>query len=176
MLLDLSSVPVIETERLRLRLPRADDLDRFAEMYGDPEVMRYVGTGQTGTREDAWRGIAMMLGQWVMRGYGMYAVEDRSGRLLGRAGLIHPEGWPGLEIGWTFIRDSWGRGYATEAAKAALEDAFGRLRVQRLISLIHPENRASIRVAEKLGERFQSMISFKGMQVGLHAIDNPRQG
>jgi RimJ/RimL family protein N-acetyltransferase len=123
MLTDLGQVPVIDTERLRLRLPRADDLDRISVMYGDPEVMRYVGTGVTGGREEAWRGLALMLGQWVLRGYGLFAVEDREGRLVGRAGLIHPEGWPGLELGWTFLRDSWGLGYATEAAKAALGDA-----------------------------------------------------
>src|SRR4051812_16413878 len=127
MLLDLAQVPTIETPRLRLRLPRPSDLDRFILMYGDREVMRYVGTGQAGGREEAWRGIALMLGQWVMRGYGLFAVEDRQGRLLGRAGLIHPEGWPGLEIGWTFLRDAWGMGYASEAALAARDDAFRRL-------------------------------------------------
>ena len=173
MLLDLTTVPVIETLRLRLRLPKPEDLDHFALMYGDREVMRYVGAGQTGSKEDAWRGIALMLGQWALRGYGMYVAEDGDGRMLGRAGLIHPEGWPGLEIGWTFLRDAWGQGYATEAALAARDDAFKRLRVPRLISLIHPENRASIRVAEKLGERFERMIEFKGMLVRLYAIDNP---
>ncbi len=174
MLLDLATVPVLETARLRLRLPAPADLDRFALMYGDPEVMRYVGTGQTASKDDAWRGIAFMLGQWVMRGYGMYAVEEKAGgRMLGRAGLIHPEGWPGLEIGWTFLRDAWGQGYATEAALAARDDAFGRLRVKRLISLVHAENRASIRVAEKIGEAFERAIDFKGMQVNLYAMENP---
>jgi RimJ/RimL family protein N-acetyltransferase len=95
-----------------------------------------------------------MLGHWLMRGYGMWAVEERStGSMVGRVGFIDPEGWPGFELGWMIDRSRWGRGYAPEAADVALRFARDVLRRERVISLIRPANAASIRVAEKIGLR-----------------------
>jgi hypothetical protein len=97
-----------------------------------------------------------MLGHWQLRGYGMWAlIEQATGRLIGRAGLYNPEGWPGLEAGWLLARDRWGRGFATEAGRAVLTYAFTHLSADHVISLIHPANTASIRVAERLGERLE---------------------
>ena len=102
----------------------------------------------------AWRNLATMVGHWTMRGYGLWAAEERaSGTLAGRIGFWNPEGWPGFELGWTLRRAFWGKGYATEGARAALRFAFTQLKQPHVISLIHPENAASIRVAERLGER-----------------------
>jgi RimJ/RimL family protein N-acetyltransferase len=86
----------LETERLRLRMFRETDLDAHAAMSADPEVMRYLGaTGEPLTRLDAWRQMAMFLGHWQLRGYGVWAVEERaSGTFVGRIGLFNPEGWP----------------------------------------------------------------------------------
>jgi RimJ/RimL family protein N-acetyltransferase len=96
----------------------------------------------------------MMLGHWQLRGYGMWAVEDRAtGGLIGRIGFYEPEGWPGMELGWMLAREHWGRGLATEGARAALQFAFATLQKPQVISLIRPENVASIRLAEKLGEQ-----------------------
>jgi RimJ/RimL family protein N-acetyltransferase len=101
----------------------------------------------------AWRAMAVFLGQWALLGYGMWAIERRSdGRLIGRAGFLNPEGWPGNELGWLLARDAWGQGFAFEAASAAL--AFGRRELGlngELISLIRPDNTRSIRLAERLG-------------------------
>jgi RimJ/RimL family protein N-acetyltransferase len=95
-----------------------------------------------------------MLGHWQLGGYGMWAlIEQATGRLIGRAGLYNPEGWPRLEAGWLLARDRWGRGFATEAGHAILAYAFTQLSAEHVISLIHPANTASIRVAERLGER-----------------------
>jgi RimJ/RimL family protein N-acetyltransferase len=124
---DSSGLPerAIETPRLLLRMLRGSDLDAYAEMCADPEVMRYLGDGQPLSRSEAWRHLAMVLGHWRLRGYGFWAVEERSsGELVGRVGCWRPEGWPGFEVGWTLRRAYWGRGYATEAARASISDAF----------------------------------------------------
>ena len=141
-------VPTLTTDRLTMRGWRSDDAERYAEITGDPEVMRFMGG--TLDRADAWRQMAMFAGHWELRGYGLWAVE-RDGTLIGRVGLWQPEGWEGLEVGWLLGRDAWGHGYATEAARASVEFAWAELGAERLISLIAPDNLASARVAERLG-------------------------
>jgi len=144
----------LQTDRLILRMLRESDIDAYAEMCGDPETMRHIGDGQPLSRSMAWRNLAMMVGHWSLRGYGLWAAEERSsGAFVGRIGFWNPDGWPGFEIGWMLHRSYWGRGYATEGARAALEYGFTELREPQIISLIHPENLASIRVADRLGER-----------------------
>ena len=86
--------------------------------------MRYM-SGNPVSRIDAWRSLAVMIGHWALRGYGMWAVERKSDRRLARAcGSCFPEGWPGLEVGWTLGKEFWGQGYATEAARAAMDYGF----------------------------------------------------
>lgn len=131
---------------------RAEDFAAFASFMADPEVVRYLH-GEPMTRADAWRNLAWGIGHWTLRGYGTWAVERISdGALIGRVGMVNPEGWPGLEIGWTLGRPYWGRGYATEAAAAAMGFAFLTQPVDRLISCIDPENVRSQAVALRLGE------------------------
>jgi RimJ/RimL family protein N-acetyltransferase len=161
----------IETERLNLRMFRESDTDAYAEMVGDEEVMRFLG-GKTMSRQEAWRNMAMVLGHWHLRGYGFWAVEERaSGEMVGRVGCWRPEGWPGLEVGWALRRGFWGRGYATEAARASLEHAFDALGQTHMISLIAPENVNSIRVAERLGERPDGEWEVFGIKVSVYGID-----
>jgi RimJ/RimL family protein N-acetyltransferase len=144
--------PTVETARLRLRPWREEDLDPYAEMCADPEVMRYIGSGRPLDREESWRQIAIFIGHWQLRGYGLWAVERREdGSFIGRVGLWQPEGWPGLEIGWSLARPHWGHGYATEAGRVSREFAWESVGADELISLIQPENAASRRVAERLG-------------------------
>ena len=142
------------TERLVLRAPGEADLDAYAAIVADPEVMRHVGQNAPLDRGRAWRELAMFRGGWALHGFGQWFVERRAdGVLLGRAGLWRPPDWPGIEVGWTLGREHWGRGYATEAARASAASAREALGVAHLVSLIHPDNAASIRVAEKLGFR-----------------------
>ena len=96
--------------------------------------------------------MAVLAGHWELRGYGIWVVE-REGALIGRIGLCSPEGWPGLEVGWLLGRQAWGHGYATEAARAAVEYAWRELGAQQLISLIDAGERRVAAVAERLGMR-----------------------
>ena len=105
------------------------------------------------TREMAWRSLAASIGHWHLRGFGTWAVARKAdGAFLGRVGMMLPEGWPGLEIGWTIGRPYWGHGYATEAAAASMRYAFLTQPVGKLISCIDKENFASQKVAQRLGE------------------------
>ena len=161
----------LETERLTLRMFRESDIEPYAEMVGDAEVMRFIGDGKLLTRPFAWRNLAMIIGHWGLRGYGLWAAEERSsGQLVGRIGLWNPEGWPGFELGWMLRRQFWGRGYATEGARAALDFGFTRLGQPQVISLIQPENAASIRVAERLGERLETRVEVMGQPALLYRI------
>jgi RimJ/RimL family protein N-acetyltransferase len=115
--------------------------------------------------------MAMVVGHWHLRGYGMWAVEEKSGgRLVGRIGFFNPEGWPGFELGWTLGREFWGRGYATEGARRALEFAFAETGREHVISLIHHENGASAAVAVRLGERVKDTTELFGSKVLVYGI------
>jgi RimJ/RimL family protein N-acetyltransferase len=165
----------LETDRLKLRMWRESDLDPYADICADPLVMRYLGAGKVYTRADSWRSIAFFMGHWQMRGYGHWAVEEKAtGRMIGRIGFLNPEGWPGFEIGWTLARHAWGKGYATEGAKTALQHAFHELDQRHVISLIHPENVASIKVAERLGEKREGKTRLLDeWDVLIYGIDRP---
>jgi RimJ/RimL family protein N-acetyltransferase len=146
------SAPELETERLLLRGFRDEDLDAWAEIVAEPEVMRWFDHPDGLTREEAWRNMAYHVGHWELRGCGQWALVERAtGALVGRTGLNLPEGWPGLELGWLIGRSRWGRGYAPEAARATMDWARRELGATHLISLIEDGNMASQRVAEKLG-------------------------
>lgn len=167
-------VPRLETARLIMRGYVSDDFEAFAAFMADPEVMRYL-TGHPLKRLDAWRSLSSAIGHWTLRGYGTWALEKKDdGAFIGRVGMINPEGWPGLEIGWTLGRPYWGRGYATEAASAAMRYAFLTQPVDRLISCIHPENAASQKVAVRLGEtkgeRSEVVVSGEGFPIDIWSI------
>ncbi len=159
----------IETPRLILRPLRDSDLDAYAEMCADPEVMRFLGG--TVDRDMAWRQMATVLGHWCLRGFGFWGVEWReTGEFAGRLGCWQPEGWPDFEVGWTLRRSFWGRGIATEGAQASLTHAFTTLGRERVISLINPDNANSIRVAERIGERHDGEAVIFGTPVRVYAI------
>lgn len=165
----------LETERLVLRMFGNDDLDAYYAICSDLEVMEFIGQGKAMNRLDTWRQIAVMLGHWQLRGYGSWAIEEKaSGKLVGRVGFINPEGWPGLEIGWALARSSWGFGYATEAARAALQYGFQTFGFSRVISLIHPENTRSIRVSERLGGVEDGATEVIGVRVLIYAYSGVR--
>jgi RimJ/RimL family protein N-acetyltransferase len=163
-------VPILTTERLTLRGWREEDRAAYAAMTADPEVMRFMG-GPLG-EDAAWREIALFAGHWELRGHGLWAVE-REGALIGRVGLWRPHGWPGLEVGWLLARGAWGHGYATEAARASVEYAWRTYDVERLISLIAPDNHPSARVAQRLGMQPAGDWAIGDTPVVIHALARP---
>lgn len=125
--------------------------------------MRFLGDGRPLSEIDAWRQLATILGHWLLRGFGLWAVEERAtGILVGRVGLLEPGGWPGFELAYTLSPAVWGRGYAREAAGAALQFARRDLGRTDIISIIRPDNVASVRVATALGATRSHTIEFFG--------------
>lgn len=164
--------PELETDRLRLRQFRAGDLDAYARITGDPQTMRYIARGEPLDRAQAWRSLGYVLAHWQIRGFGLWAAEEKaSGALVGRIGLLRREGWRGVELAWLVARERWGEGLATEGARAALGHALTALGASRVISLIAPENAASIRVAEKLGLRCVETRQVEGRAASIYEID-----
>jgi RimJ/RimL family protein N-acetyltransferase len=142
--------PTLETERLLLRPPQAEDLASWAAFSADEEAMRYVGGVQS--RHGAWRSLCAAAGGWTIRGFSLFSVIEKStGRWIGRLGPWLPEEWPGTEVGWSLVRDTWGRGYAREGATAAIDYAFDVLGWSDVIHCIDPRNTASIALAKRLG-------------------------
>jgi RimJ/RimL family protein N-acetyltransferase len=142
----------IETPRLMLRVPRAEDLDPLAEMMADEETAKFIGG--VAPRPLTWRALMTMIGAWHAQGFAMFSViEKDTGRWIGRLGPWQPEGWPGTEVGWAISRECWGRGYAPEGAEAATDWAFDNLGWTGVIHSIDPRNAASQAVARKLGSR-----------------------
>jgi RimJ/RimL family protein N-acetyltransferase len=172
-MMDSEDIPTLVTDRLRLRPFRRSDIDNYAALKADPEVLRYLGGGsQPWDRGRSWRHMAFLLGHWRIGGVGTWVVEDReTSAFLGIIGFSEPDGWPGLELAWTLVRRVWGNGYATEGARAAMDYAFTVWKRDRVISLISPENQASIRVAERLGETLQGRINHLGGEMLCYAID-----
>ena len=142
----------LETPRLLLRLPKAEELDAWAEMMADAEAARFIGGVMP--RSMTWRALMTIIGAWHAHGFAMFSVyEKATGRWVGRLGPWRPDGWPGSEVGWAIVRDCWGKGYAPEGAAAATEWAFEHLGWTSVIHSIDPENTASQAVARKLGSR-----------------------
>jgi ribosomal-protein-alanine N-acetyltransferase len=161
---------VIETPRLLLRVPEPEDAQAILRYLADPEVMRWIGRhGETGNYDDAVARIERWRRAWELDGFGLFVVERRIDEtVIGHNGLLawDPNAWQNgtrrelgddaeIEIGWTIERDAWGNGFATEAATAVRDWAFREVQPRRLISLIHPENERSQRVARKIGERHE---------------------
>jgi RimJ/RimL family protein N-acetyltransferase len=164
----------LRTPRLLLRHFHSTDFEAYASMCADPEVMRHLNpNGEVLSRGDAWRQMAMLVGHWQLRGYGMWAVEElQTQRFVGRVGLHYPEGWPDRELGWTLCRQFWGQGFASEAARAAAEYAFRGLNWPHLISLIAPGNARSVKVAERLGSKPAGTVAERGVVHVVYRLDS----
>lgn len=145
----------LTTDRLELRPAGPDEVEHHIAMMADPNVARFLSFDKRPQkRADAWRAYASILGHWRIRGYGFFSVFERaSGAWVGRVGPWRPDGWPGIECGWGIAPAHWGKGYAPEAAIAAIRWLFDtHPDLSRIISLIDPSNANSQAVARKVGE------------------------
>ena len=157
----------IETERLIMRQWQQSDYSIYAEYYADKQSAKFVG-GAVDSRK-AWRQMATLAGHWLLKGYGIWAVEEKSsGEFIGAVGLWEPEGWPEMELGYWLVNSAHGKGYATEASVRAREFAYSELAATTLVSYIDPENKSSISVAERLGAVRESIIDL--VDCGPHCV------
>jgi RimJ/RimL family protein N-acetyltransferase len=168
---------VIETERLRLRAYRRDDVDALAEMFADPEHMRFYPAPFSREQTQAW--VDRQFERYREEGFGLWVIEDReTAGFLGTAGpsIQIVEEVREVEIGWHVRPGAKGRGIAPEGAAAARDWAFANLGVDHLISLVRPENGPSARVAEKLGMRVEREVDHKGLLHRVYRIDRATPG
>jgi RimJ/RimL family protein N-acetyltransferase len=165
---------LLQTERLVLRKPVPADAEAVRRYSADPEVMRFITMAPEG-HADADEVVARWVARWEANGFGQLVVVSREdGGFLGRTGLlvwdradwtqstIREAADPEIELGWTFAREHWGRGYATEAAIAARAWAFDTIGVERLISIVNPLNTRSVRVVERLGAELVETVTMAG--------------
>jgi ribosomal-protein-alanine N-acetyltransferase len=153
------------TERLILRHFHILDAEPMFQVFGDPEVMHFSDGVQTKEWVHNW--LRTCLERYYQTwGFGPYAVVKQGNQdVIGYCGLFYfPDvnGQPEVEIGYRLARSAWGRGYATEAARAVRGYAFHTLGLKRLIAMIDPSNVASIRVAEKIGMHYENDVMFEG--------------
>lgn len=152
----------LETDRLILRQFRENDWSDLHEYYSDENATKFT-FGRQLTEGDTWRIMCGMIGHWQVRGYGPYAVAEKiSNKVLGTVGFWYPNDWPEPEIKWALAPHHWGKGFASEAARAV--QAAGKKYIPEisLISLIHPDNLASIRLARSVGAKFEKEFTYEG--------------
>lgn len=161
----------ITTNRLILRRFRKDDLDTYAKIMGDREVGKWFPRGDGYTPEESEKSLKAILKHWGEHGFGIWAITDKAnGVLLGRCGLNLIGETSEVEVDFVVSPNSWGKGYATEAAKAALAYGFQKLKLQNIIGLAKPENTASRRVIEKIGMQFKRNAEYWGITCAYYAI------
>src|SRR5262249_4484290 len=165
----LENSVVIETDRLRLRMLRDSDLDDLAALFADPDVMRYVGNGLPTTRAEAEKALTSIIAHWERHGFGRWAVEDRyTNEFIGYSGLRSLFGTP--EVVYHFMKNQWGKGFATEVATASLDFGFNRRGFDRIVAIAKPENAASIHVMDKIGMHFEMRTNYYGIDVVQYSI------
>ncbi len=155
------AIPTLRSARLTLRAFCARDLPAYAALLGDPDVARFLGTGQARNEAESWEAMARALGHWALRGYGLFALEH-AGDCIGHAGILHPPSWPQPELAYAVAPAAQGRGLATEAASAVRAWARSALGISDLVSFIRASNAASIAVARKLGARHEGEVPLLG--------------
>jgi RimJ/RimL family protein N-acetyltransferase len=165
----------IASKRLMLRPFCVDDIPIFAKMSSDPAVMRYVTRGSQSFTEISDT-VAYFLEHLKQYDYGVTALIDKQLKtLIGFSGFNHHsfEGKEYVELGYRILPEYWGQGYATEAAQALVHYAFTDLKLPELISIIHPQNIASLRVSSKIGMKLMLTTEYQDMPSEIYYLKNP---
>lgn len=166
-------IPALETERLRLRQLRDADAPAIASLFADEGTAKYIGG--VCDAEDAWRRMATLVGHWTLRGFGYFALEEKlTSNLVGISGLWFPNGWPEREVAFSLLGAYHGKGYAGEAVARVRGHAYDDLKWTTLVSCIALDNKPSIKVAEKLGAKFERETMNRGFKVGVWRYPGPK--
>jgi RimJ/RimL family protein N-acetyltransferase len=164
-------IPHLDTQRLLMREFGPADLDRLAEMLSNPQVMRFMPGGRPVPRERAAVALNNIAREWQERGYGRWAVIPKvEATLIGWCGLGYIPELDEIEVLYLFDQPYWGRGFATEAARASVRHGFETLRLERIIALAVPENIGSRRVMEKLGMTYERACHLWDLDLVQYAI------
>jgi ribosomal-protein-alanine N-acetyltransferase len=164
---------IIVTPRLLLRPFEATDRDAVGALFADPDVMKFIG--KIRTPEESEQKLLKMMTEFSERGFGMFAVIDRKEkRFIGRCGLQKLDNTDLLELGYTFVRSAWGKGYATESAKAVLQKALGEWALESVVAVAVPENTASVHVMEKLGMKYDRTETFYARSCVVYTISKKK--
>lgn len=163
---------IIETGRILLR--ELDDLDlhALAEIYADPEVMRFVGKGIVLDSSQTERSIANWKKYYERFKFGNWAtIEKQTSKFIGLCGLSWLPDNSDIEVSYLFSKPAWGKGYATETAKAILDYGFNNLGLKRIVALVYPENSSSIHVIDKLGMKYEGEKEFFGKKLLFYSLE-----
>ena len=165
------NLPLIETERLRLRVFEDRDLDSAWRLFNDPEVQKYLSPENRRTREQLTITLRNSVEYWKQRGFGIWCVGEKSrDTMRGYCGFQYLDQTPAIEIVFAFHKNSWGKGFATEAANASLKFGFEELKLEKMYAATHPENTASRCVLEKIGMASETRATHYGIDTITYSI------
>ncbi len=170
--MSLTNAPIIESDKLILRGPQTQDSEPVISFLQDET--RAKGFGHIPERGEAWRWFALNVGHWHIHQYGYFTVETKSGEIAGISGIWNPETWPEPELGWVLFEGFEGKGLAFEASSRVRQWAYEELKFTTLTSNITPYNNRSIRLAERLGAKFERSYDNSNMgKTFLYRHPNP---
>lgn len=161
-----SVYPLIETERLLLRMFRAEDLDTVYHLFSDADVQKHLSVENKRTREQLKVTLKNLVSRWDERGFGVWCVtEKKTDEIVGYCGFQYFDDMPEVEIIFAFLKNFWGKGFATEAAKACLRYWFEELTSDEMFAATSPKNFASLRVLEKIGMSYVGQSAHYRMEL-----------
>jgi RimJ/RimL family protein N-acetyltransferase len=163
--------PTIKTTRLTLRVFSESDVPPHAQMCANRVCSRFLGNGEPLTDRQAWEQMAAFIGHWQLRGYGMWAIEETAtGVFLGRAGLVCPPDWPGVQVSWLFGRSAWGRGIEYEALVEVLRYAHKEQSVDSVLAFVHPDDFPSEQIVLQLRGKRAETVKLHGTSWTTHHL------
>ena len=166
-------LPLVETNRLLLRMFEAGDLDSAFRLFNDEEVQKYLSSENRRTCEQMKFTLRNLVKRWQERGFGLWCVSEKgSDKMFGYCGFQYLDKTPDVEVLFAFFKDYWGKGFATEAAKACLKFGFEELHLKKMFAATHPENTASRCVLEKIGMVCQEKTTHYGIDTITYVISH----
>ncbi|MFK7836022.1 MAG: GNAT family N-acetyltransferase [Sulfitobacter sp.] len=162
----LDPIPVLDTQRLTLRAPKAGDLATLTAFF---QTERSHTVGGPADAVESFTKLTARIGHWAVKGYGLWHVDSReNGDFLGWVGILNPPEWDEPELAWTVFAHAEGKGYAFEAARAARAFAASHLKCDGVISYIRPTNTRSIALADRLGATLEDTRDWRGKPVNIY--------